>query len=91
MRREHLGPLRGWDEPVARQRRTVDIRSFELLSLLPTLEIDSSGKRCEHHELRERDVGPLSKFLSSIKRIRSIGGQAEPRTWTPCSRKVWSR
>ena len=47
------------------------------LSLLPTLEIHSSGKRCQHDELRERDAGPLRELRSRIERIWLIRRQAE--------------
>src|SRR5437016_1085387 len=77
MRREHLGPYCGRNEPVSRERCAVDARSLAFLNLLPTLEIHSSWKRRQHDELCECDAGPLRELRSRIERLWSIRRQAE--------------
>ena len=77
MQHEHLGPVCGRNEPVSRERNTVDACSRVFLSFFPTLEIHSSRERCQHNELCERDASPLRELRGRIERIRSIRRQAE--------------
>src|SRR5690242_15452046 len=77
MRHEHLGPDFGRDEPISREWNIPHVRQLFPLSFLPALEVNRSGKRCQHHELGERQIGLLCYLKSCVERVLSIGRQSE--------------
>src|SRR6185369_12013101 len=77
MRHEHLrAPVR-WDEPVARDRHSFDLLRLRPLLFFPMDEIDCTGKRGKHYELRERETGALRKFRGRGKGVLTIRVEPE--------------
>ena len=53
MRREHLRPHLGRNQPVARNRHIAHQRRLQRLLLLPAHKVNRAGERRHHHELRK--------------------------------------
>jgi hypothetical protein len=77
VRRKHLGPPGGRDEPVTRYGNAIHQSGIGLFGFLPTLEIDGAGERRHHDELRKGHAGFLRESGGGGERVGLIGGEAK--------------
>src|SRR6185312_342442 len=77
MRHEHLWPLVWRDKPVARNRNAVDFGRVIAEALFPSLKVNCSAERREHHELRKCNARTLRQFLRCLECIWTVCGQSK--------------
>jgi hypothetical protein len=62
---------------VTGDRYAADVRGVGPEALLPGLEIDGTGVRGQHDELREGELGPIRDVERRLKRRGAIARESE--------------
>ena len=62
------------NQPVARDRNTVNLFRITTDTLFPAVEVDSSREGGHHHELSESQFSPFGKSRRGFKGILAIRG-----------------
>jgi hypothetical protein len=75
--RVHLGTVRLWDQPVARDGDARNSRGLTTEALLSRGEIHGPWKRGQHHELREGQPGAVCDVRRGLERGGAIAREPE--------------